>query len=43
MSLVTEEFHGDGEAVAYYFVSETATYRVDEHGGEPEDGAPIDC
>ncbi|RQG94543.1 hypothetical protein [Natrarchaeobius chitinivorans] len=42
-SLSIEEFHGDGEAEAVYYVSDTETYRVDSHDGEPEDGIPMSC
>lgn len=38
-----EVFHGDGENEAFYFVSETETYRVEEYDGGPADGTPMHC
>lgn len=43
VSLLLEDLHGDGEAEAIYFVSESDTYRVEDHDGEPADGVPVEC
>jgi len=43
VSMLVEDLHGDGEARATYFVSESDTYRVEDGDEGPADGTLMEC